>query len=274
MTAPPGPPYGRRVSSENDRQGPEQDEPRPDFEYEDRVLAYVDILGWKDIIDRSAKDNSGIEDVKTVLKALRMAAERARSITEDEVDEGRVSHALEMTLFSDTAVISCRPNHVAVNLLVSQLQWFCGDLMLAGLYARGSMVRGPLHHQDGTIVGPALVEAHRLESTVARYPRIVLSDAVLPLILDLSNENRITHRVEQDRDTFLILDPFATFEDGAVRRERMLIARQRAFETQETHRADVSIRAKMGWLITFLTWKLKLLDAESAPPAAPKGTGG
>jgi hypothetical protein len=259
------------VSSENDREASERGDLPPEFEYEDRVLAYVDILGWKDIIDRSAKEQSGIEDVNTALKALRMAAERARNITEHEVDEGRVSHALEMTLFSDTAVISCRPNHVAVNVLVSQVQWFCGDLMLAGLYARGSMVRGPLHHHDGTIVGPALVEAHRLESTVARYPRIVLSDAVVPLILDLANENRVTHRVVMDRDTLLILDPFGTFEERAVRRERMLIARQRAFETQEAHRADVSIRAKMGWLITFLTWKLKIIDEEPVPPTAPHG---
>lgn len=243
------------------------------FGYEERVLAYIDILGWKDIVDRSAKESSAIEDVNTALKALRMAAERARGISEHVVGEGREHHALEMTLFSDTAVMSCRPNLAAVTVLVSQVQWFCVDLMLAGIFTRGSIVRGLLHHQDGTVVGPALVEAHRLESTVALYPRIVLSDAVAPLIVNLVKGTDKSQRVEMDRDTLLILDPFATFEDRPVRRIRMREAQERAFANQEAHRADLSIRAKMGWLITFLTWKLKLLQAEETPEAPPVAGG-
>jgi hypothetical protein len=67
----------------------------------------------------------------------------------------------------------------------------------------------------------------------------------------------------------LILDPFATFEGRSVRRERMAIAQQRAYVNQRAHYADVSIRAKMGWLIKFLTSQLARLDDESASPGAP-----
>jgi hypothetical protein len=245
----------------------------PEFSYEDRILAYIDILGWTDVVRRSSTEQSGIEDISTALKALRMAEERARIIRDHETGQSRQHLALEVTLFSDTAVLSCRPNMLAITILVSQVQWFCVDLMLAGLFTRGAIVRGLLHHKDGVIVGPALVEAHQLESTVAKYPRILLADEVTALIPDLSNGDEVTPRVERDRDMLPILDPFASFEDRSVRRERMKAVDERARANQLANRGDVGIRAKMGWLITFLTQQLERIDAPAVKPAGLKRPG-
>jgi hypothetical protein len=234
------------------------------FSYRDRVLAYIDILGWKDIIRRSAKkdadDSSGLADVATALRALRTVEDRARAISEHVKEQGAQQLKLEVTLFSDTAVLSCEPNMGAINILVSQVQAFCVDLMLEGIFTRGAIVRGRLHHQDGVIVGPALVEAYELESTAAKFPRIVLADNVQPLILGLSSGQVIAERVEQDRDMLLILNPFVTFQSAmspAERRDRMVMVQQRAVRTQQDHYADLGIRAKMGWLITFITRQLE-----------------
>ena len=43
------------------------------------------------------------------------------------------------------------------------------------LLIRGGAAIGPLHHENGVVIGKAMVEAYRLESELANYPRIVIS---------------------------------------------------------------------------------------------------
>ena len=49
------------------------------------------------------------------------------------------------------------------------------DLMQEGLLIRGAIAKGKLYHKKGVMFGPAFIEAHRIEQTVAKYPRVVLS---------------------------------------------------------------------------------------------------
>lgn len=48
------------------------------------------------------------------------------------------------------------------------------DLLKHGYFCRGAVVKGKLYHDEETVFGEALVHAYRLESTIAKYPRIIL----------------------------------------------------------------------------------------------------
>jgi hypothetical protein len=47
-----------------------------------------------------------------------------------------------------------------------------------GLLVRGGITRGKLFHQNGVVVGPAMVEAYRLERCVARRARVAVSQVI------------------------------------------------------------------------------------------------
>ena len=56
--------------------------------------------------------------------------------------------------------------------MVGQL---CIHLLDRGHYTRGAIVRGLVRHTPSVIYGPSLIEAHRIESCVAKFPRIVVT---------------------------------------------------------------------------------------------------
>jgi len=49
------------------------------------------------------------------------------------------------------------------------------EAVKSGFLIRGGATVGPLYHRNGVVVGSALVEAYKLESTVSIYPRIAVS---------------------------------------------------------------------------------------------------
>ena len=92
--------------------------------------------------------------------------------------------AIRANFFSNTFVYSCEPSRDDGNVLVDRIQKLCGGLLGNGLLPRGAIVVGDLlHSEDGSIVGRALVEAHRIETSVAKYPRVVVSKEAAPLLV-------------------------------------------------------------------------------------------
>jgi len=51
------------------------------------------------------------------------------------------------------------------------------DLLTNGLLIRGAIAKGPLHHVGSVMFGPAFLDAYRIERDIAKYPRIILSQA-------------------------------------------------------------------------------------------------
>jgi hypothetical protein len=88
------------------------------------------------------------------------------------------------THFSDTIVLSCPADaRIGWVAFVPRVQRLCTELLRKECLTRGAIVRGPLYHSDhGDIFGPALIDAYRLESKVAYYPRILIADSALPCV--------------------------------------------------------------------------------------------
>jgi hypothetical protein len=46
--------------------------------------------------------------------------------------------------------------------------------MANGILVRGGLAKGMLHHRGNVVFGPALLDAYALESTIAKFPRILI----------------------------------------------------------------------------------------------------
>jgi hypothetical protein len=202
--------------------------------YENRVLGYFDILGWSDLIRKSEKTPDIIPDLEGALKST------------GDIWDGRPrtpEHVVQFAQFSDHVCISTLATHdKAVAFIGISVGALVLKLLQMGYATRGALVVGPLVHAGNRIFGPALVEAHEIESKVAKYPRLVLSGRALELAAALPR-----NVLRKDIDGLSFLDVFAVLDSPDQVQEI-----RRALDDNPPTRDSLDIRAKRGWLLEYL----------------------
>jgi hypothetical protein len=133
--------------------------------YSERYVAYIDILGFSEIIKRSETNPRLYEELVKKLSEI-----QAR-----EPIEGEEAIDFQFQTFSDSIVVSVSSELRGLAYLLNAIYIFALDLMQESLLIRGAIAKGKLYHKKGVMFGPAFIEAYRLEQTVAKYPRVVLS---------------------------------------------------------------------------------------------------
>jgi len=156
------------------------------IQYEDRYCLFLDILGFKEVVEQSAHPKptalmgskrihpGGIYfGLKEIASKLNYRASLV-SVTGRLRPSSRVT-----TQFSDSVVVSYRAGEegglatMLYDVLHLQLA-----LVQRGLLIRGAITQGLLHHDKDFVFGPALNEAAELEK-VAMYPRVIVDRDLL-----------------------------------------------------------------------------------------------
>jgi hypothetical protein len=140
-------------------------------ELEPKLLAYVDILGFKEQI--TADIVGAVKAIGALGAVSKLEQTRKGWFSKGGLTFGETN---QTSTFSDTIVFSCKPNPDDAGVLLLNVQMLCVFLLRKGSYTRGAITVGGLFHQDSTIIGKALIEAHALEQQIAKYPRIVVTD--------------------------------------------------------------------------------------------------
>jgi hypothetical protein len=144
--------------------------------YEERVVLFLDILGFKELINESIEETKTFEQIKTSIRVIR----EVFKITEKTKER-------TITQFSDSIAISFLTHQKGeVAFLLAKTQELIKKLILKGIVCRGGIAKGKLVHNDTFLFGPAFNEAYKLESKVAIFPRVIIDDRS---ILDIGIEN-------------------------------------------------------------------------------------
>lgn len=161
--------------------------------YEKRLIAFIDILGFKDIVKQSEKDPSKIELIYSVLEYLKdwektekwdlKFVEIEESAQYKGVNNFDLRGKTNTTSFSDSIVVSVKVDdnvNEMVSTLIVNLAYIGTVLLEKGILFRGGLTIGNIIHIDnGTVFGQGLIDAFMLETRSAKYPRIILSDKLL-----------------------------------------------------------------------------------------------
>lgn len=136
--------------------------------YEDRVILFLDFMGFKEIVENTAIDPDA-------LTSLQKAIDRLKKIGDEALQETR-----QVSQFSDCVVCSFDVTHPSTVFdLLNSTAFAIVDLAYMGYLVRGGITCGQLIHTDEFLLGPAMNEAYRLESRIARHPRVVIDPEVL-----------------------------------------------------------------------------------------------
>ena len=156
--------------------------------YEKHFVAFLDILGFKNIVN-----TSGFDEVLNIFKSIitnnevRIALSRAVS-SDDKSPEGealnRYNKALEdsnIHIMSDSIVVSTpygHPEALAVVVdICNVIQEYFFDLD-SPVLLRGAIALGDFFLKDNLVFGKGLVDAYWAQEKYAVYPRIIISNEV------------------------------------------------------------------------------------------------
>jgi hypothetical protein len=135
--------------------------------YSERYVAFVDILGFGSIVRGS---------VRSTVQATKLVGtlDKIANRTDPPGIELGPGDDFKALSFSDCTVLSENASDQGLLHLLDVLTFFALDLMANGILVRGGLAKGPLYHTEGVVFGPALLDAYALESTIAKYPRILI----------------------------------------------------------------------------------------------------
>jgi len=153
----------------------------------ERVVAYIDILGFKDRIKNIYKNNDmGLRDI--LYNALKMKSVYAEITKKGPF--GFRDTLVQATAFSDCIVISDEVEQVERIILCAAT--LAGFLLRNDILCRGGISTGRMIHDDRVLMGLGVINAVEIEQ-ISVYPRIIVQDDLV-------------HRIKGSTITKLIRD--------------------------------------------------------------------
>ncbi len=140
--------------------------------YQKRVVCFVDILGFKDLIYETTIGKEKIEFICNCLDIMKEYVYDKEFVELQNID-------YQFTHFSDCFIVSYEYTieSQTFSTLLS-LVWMQSILAGRGILCRGGIAIGHAVHTPNYVFGSAVIEAYKLEQKSV-YPRIILNDEVL-----------------------------------------------------------------------------------------------
>lgn len=151
--------------------------------YEKTLVVYLDILGFRELINESAADHAKVTEIIQILNVMkRQASLGATPYNSKQID---------VKTFSDLVIRASRlpeGDSVAMQitmetLILAAIQ--CELLLTNNILVRGGICFDDLYINDHVVFGPALVKAYHHAEQMAVFPRIVVD----PKIIDLEKRD-------------------------------------------------------------------------------------
>lgn len=231
--------------------------------YKPCLVTFFDILGFKHLIKRKDADS-----ISEILKKLRNEA------TPDP--HQREKFEIDVVAFSDNVVRSVHILGESNLQFSSGLLWnelfslaFIQGLMIYedGVFLRGGMTANHHFFEDNIVFGPGLVQAYNIEHGIAKYPRIIVDDAILQLVQeyprlfiaahhDLATEREYLNEyllVDTDGKTFInYLGPsHIDTGDGSDMMNVMVRHYERVIDAAKANAGDECVLEKYRWVASY-----------------------
>lgn len=208
-------------------------------------VCFLDILGFsQDILSNwSADESNPLDKILAIKSALPV-------LHDDEVEaEAELSRSVRSYV--------CRVNTVSDSITIAfglENKLIIGDLILGleallanvrevwrtaielGYTLRGAIDFGDIYWDKNELIGPAFINAYRLESEIARVSRVVVSSKLNKLLSDLASNyssgitGHLLSNFRKDIDGYIILDPYKMCATDEER--RMLVLKLQAMASQ------------------------------------------
>lgn len=193
-----------------------------DITYQTGIVAFIDILGFKEIVRKSERSPRLL---KTIYESLGFLKKRELpekwnlqlvEIEEDAqkrgIEDFDIAYRTFSSAFSDSIVVSViiddKKIHASFSTLLTNLAFVGSKFIMDGILIRGGITIGKIiHTETGIVFGQGLIDAFNLETRSAKYPRTILSDKLI---------SKLNYPLETKRDRYPYHQYLKRFSDGCV----------------------------------------------------------
>lgn len=205
------------------------------MEYEKRIVCFMDVLGFKDLVEDSVGSPEIRDQIHKLLTDMNNLG-KLNELVEDyclagvSVNNKDISIFTsdgmsglgvksEMSFFSDSFIFSYgltqrRDDLADVYVVLDELTYIVFQMLRTGVFVRGGLAYGDAYHKDNVCFGPAVVKAAELEKP-AVFPIIGIDpsffDKTSPDSVFWGKEYGDKHR-RFVKDSFYAVDPGHHFD--------------------------------------------------------------
>jgi hypothetical protein len=136
------------------------------------IVAFIDLLGFSSMVAHDCETPNGEQKY---IESLHDCHMETKSLKADHPD-------LQLIQFSDSVVFALPysvDNYKSIIGMISDYQY---NLLKKGVLCRGGISYGKHFFAEDFLFSNGLIEAYRLESQVAKCPRVVVSKDLLDLV--------------------------------------------------------------------------------------------
>lgn len=221
-----------------------------------RIVAYIDILGYKNFVNEwLVDDDLAIKIESTLTKAIEWVGGEKALLRSKEND-------WKVKFFSDSIIISVQNNALGILNIVQGLSSFQRQMIDSGFLIRGAITIGKHLESKLSLLSQALVEAYELESHLAVFPRILISNKLLEEIEKIEDDEfrkeiREYIIIDNNKTCFLCYLIFEE-DDPWFTGEKFYEDHKKIIEKALTNpNYSVIVKKKYSWLALFHNWCLR-----------------
>lgn len=162
-----------------------------------RIIAFLDILGFKELIEYSERENDYTKLSNLITKSTKV------------FNMLNAMKDFQLTQFSDSFVLSCKSLEMGDSIVFIMHLRDLIDLFLSeNILLRGGVTIGKVIHTKKILMGPAMNRAYELESRFANCPRVIIDKDLFDYwetcLYEYNVENMF--EVSEDDDGFYYID--------------------------------------------------------------------
>jgi hypothetical protein len=203
------------------------------IELKEYIVAFIDLLGFTAMVqhdcERPEQDYRYIEALYTIHLKTK---ELKKTIT-----------GLEITQFSDSVVLAIpysQENYTKVVDVISNYQY---DLLNSGILCRGGVSYGKHFSTEDFLFSNGMIDAYKIESTIASTPRVIISKELIDLVYPASELSTNEHLILESDGLYFI----NYMKNGNADNSWEAICKSIPDQLSE----NPSIRSKQIWLIDY-----------------------
>lgn len=220
----------------------------PDFHF----IAFLDILGFSNMVK---SDFESPFQNKTFFTKLFKIYNYTSSLHES-------SMGLSIIQFSDSIVLSVPFSEDVFSQFLSVIATYQYDLFREGIICRGGIAYGKHFLQESFLFSNGLIEAYRIESEIARYPRIVVSTDLIDLIYKNGETDKNIPLIKENDGLFFVdfLKDMDLVESSTYL--KLILDSNKS--------SNVSVKEKHRWLTEYFDYKVSESDCPVARFGQPR----
>jgi len=172
------------------------------FGMKKQFIAYLDIIGFEEKIN--------LRDTRMDLKLLHSINDIINHSKSIIPLIKNTDKEIQMKVFSDNFLFCTEDDYFALLGLISLIQ---SSFIECDLFIRGSLCYGDLSYNNDFVYGKGLLEAYKLESEIAIFPRVIIDDTFL---IEAHNKYVLLNPRDVSYDSFIenMIDYFCTDFDN------------------------------------------------------------